>query len=92
MKLKVNEPENAVKHCSYSGPKFGSGYDLYVSDESNTDRKGFMSLSSYEFPNEKSDREGGQFIVGGDDWSFQTTEVEVFKVLSKRKLEATNWK
>ena len=65
---------------------------MYVSDESNTDRKSFMSLSSYECPNEKSDREGGQFIVGGDDWSFQNTEIEVFKALSTRKLEAANWK
>ncbi len=44
-----------------------------------------MNLSAYEFPNGKICTEGGQFIVGGYDHTFQTVEIEVFQVLNKFK-------
>ena len=67
MKLKVNHPGRAVLHSSYLGPGFGDGADLVVNNESNTNRDSSMILNSYKFPNGKSGREGGQFIVGGED-------------------------
>ena len=40
-----------------------------------------MNLSSFEFPNVKSGKEVGKFIVGGSDNFFKTVEIEVFQVL-----------
>lgn len=80
MKLKVNEPENAVLHSSL-GPTFGWGYDLFVSCLSNTNRRSCMLLRSYdnELPNGK--KGVGRFIIGAEYYKFKTMEVEVFKVL-----------
>ena len=80
LKLEVTRQKKAVWHCSSQGPIFGTGPDLIVLDESNADRDSYMYLDSYEYPNGLSEAEGGQFIVGGEDNKFQTSEVEVFKV------------
>ncbi len=78
--LKVELPENAVYHHSNYGPTFGGGPDLYVSSLSNTNKNSHMDLHSYEFPNRKSGKEGGNFIKGGADHKFQTVEIEVYQV------------
>ena len=83
LKLMVTKPEYAVLHSSSHGPTFGGdmlfGRDLYVFNSSNTNRRSSMNLSSYEYPNGLSGREGGRFIVGGADGNFQTVEVEVYQ-------------
>ena len=40
-----------------------------------------MRLESYEFPDGRRGDEGGEFMVGGGDYRFQTVEIEVFEVL-----------
>jgi hypothetical protein len=81
LKLKVKSPENAVYNYSNNDPAFGAGRDLYISSLSNTNRHSGMTLCSYEFPNGIKGNEGGKFIVGGSDNSFQTIEIEVFQVI-----------
>jgi len=82
LKLRTELPEKAVYHISRYGPLFGNnGNDLCVYSLSNTNRQNFMHLTSYEFPNGMSGNEGGEFILGGSDYKFQTAEIEVFQVL-----------
>ena len=81
LKLKVKSQEHAVYHHSSYGPTFGGGYDLHVSSLSNSNRKSYMNLVSYEFPNKIKGIEGGILIVGGSDHNFQTDEIEVFQVV-----------
>ncbi len=81
LKLKIKSPAEAIIHQSSEGPVFGGGDDLHVSSFSNINRKSYMYLYSYEFPNGVSWNEGDQFIVGGSDHHFQTVEIEVFQVL-----------
>ncbi len=80
MKLKVESPEDAVYHQSKYGPTFDVCHDLHVSLLLNINSKSSMYLGSYEFPNGVSGNEGGEFIVGGSDFFFQTVEIEVFQV------------
>jgi hypothetical protein len=82
LKLKVTDTQYAVKHDSLYGPYFGNGWDLHVSDSSNTNTHSHMNFKSYDFPNGKSGEEGGRFCLG-DSHRFQTAEIEVFKVISK---------
>jgi len=79
--LKVKPPKNAFYHHSKCGPTFGDGCDMYVSSLSNTNIYSNMNLNAYVFPNGKSGKEGGKFIVGGSDCYFQTVEIEVFQIL-----------
>jgi hypothetical protein len=82
LKLKIKSSGNyAVLQSSFSGPIFGSVHDLMVCSLSDTNRKSFMNIQSYEYPCGISGYEGGQFIVGGSDHYFQTVEIEVFQVL-----------
>jgi len=81
LKLRVSSSQGAVYHASNYGPTFGGGNDLHVSSLSNTNRDSYMELYSYEFPNGMSGNEGGEFILGGSDYKFQTAEIEVFQVL-----------
>ncbi len=80
LKLKVTDAKNAVIHYLNCGPAFGSGFDLYVSDLSNTSLTSYMWLASYEFPGGKSSAEGGKFILGDSNNFFQSAEIEVFQV------------
>ncbi len=80
LKLKVNFPENAVCHFSNYGPTFGGGYDLHVSNLSDTNRESYLNLVSYEFPNNIKGKEGG-ILIGGSDHNFQTVKIEVFQVV-----------
>ncbi len=83
-KLRVCTPQKAVYHRSINGPTFGAGRDLIVFSLSNTNRKSFMNLHSYKFPNDYNDdisgTKGGKLIVGGSNENFQTVEIEVFQV------------
>ncbi len=81
LKMKVNSPDDAVVHSPSYGPTFGGGHDLHVCSLSDSNRKSYMNLVSYEFPNKMKGIEGGIFIVGGSDNKFQTVEIEVFQVL-----------
>jgi len=81
LKLKVKSPQNSVYQFSSYGPTFGGGHDLHVTNLSNTNKNSYMNLHSFEFPNGKSDIEGGKFIVGGSDHKFLTDEIEIFQVL-----------
>ncbi len=81
LKLKVESPEDAVYHQSKYGPTFGVCHDLHVSLLSNINSESSVYLGSYEFPNGVNGNEGGEFIVGGSDFFFQTAEIEVFQVL-----------
>jgi len=81
LKLKVNLPQYAVAAYCHGGPLFGSGYDLFVSSLSNINRKSYIHISSYEFPNGISGEEAGELIVGGSNKYYQTAEIEVFQVV-----------
>ena len=78
--MKVKSSKNAVGQFPNYGPWFGGGPDLCVSSLSNTNRNSYMRFHSYKSPNGMRSIEGGQFIVGGSDFFFQTVEIEVFQV------------
>jgi len=80
LKLKVKSSQNAVYHSSSNGPSFGGFRDLFVFNLSNSNRKSYMYLSAYEFPNEKRGNEGGKLIAGGSNNKFQTAEIEDFRL------------
>ena len=82
LKLKATQPEQAVYHHPSWGPVFGGGdSDLYVCNSSNTNRRSYMNLQSYELPNALSGKEGRKFIVGAADRNFQTVEIEIYQCL-----------
>ncbi len=80
LKLKITEPpQNAVFHRPDWGPCFG---DLMVRDLSDTHRNNSMEPEGFESPNGHAlYSEGGKIFMGGEDGSFQTLEIEVFRVL-----------
>ena len=85
MKLTVIKEQYALYHVSDNDDMvqyvstFGIA-DLYVASQSNTNRKSGMIFNAYEPPQDKNGMEGGNFVVGGSDYHFKTSEIEVFKV------------
>ena len=63
----------------YFGPTFGI-HDLRVYGESNINRCSQMDFLIYEPPLGKTGVVGGNFVVGGSDNYFQTSEIEIFQV------------
>jgi len=80
LKLKVINIDKAVFHISSQGPNFGV-CDLDICSKSNKNRSSQMKFSSFKPPLGKNGVEGGNFVVGGPDNYFQTSEIEVFQVI-----------
>ena len=83
LKLAVNaQGTNAVIDCSWYGPSFGNGHDLYIADQSNSNTYSHANSNSYAYPNGLSGGAGGNFMVGGatNNRNFQTVEIEVYLV------------
>lgn len=75
-------PYNNNGHAFYNhqnyGPTFGNGHDLYVSNQSNANNSSYCNMTGiYSYPNSLG---LGQATFTGTH-NFQTTEVEVFKLL-----------
>ncbi len=90
LKFKVNDCVNAVDGNHNMGMNaclvFGLG-ELYVTNESNTNRKSIICLMNYanRYYNEEN---SGQLFVGNEDGRFQTSEIEVFRVLGTSKIDS----
>jgi hypothetical protein len=78
LKLAISDSVNALYDVPSYGPTFGSGHDMYISDNSNTNTNNHISSSSYTYPNGKSGSSGGVFMLGASN--FQVAEIEVFLV------------
>jgi hypothetical protein len=80
-RFNVTYPTYAI-NCYYSnGTTFGGGYDIYVSDNSNTNensRSGFGN--SYQLPKNITNgaEEAYSYLAGSFFW--KTTEIEVYQV------------
>jgi len=70
----VND-SGAISHDSSKGPTFGVGYDLYISNLSNTNSDSFSDCGASYTNNLISD----PYYLGDSEY-FQTVEVEVFQV------------
>jgi hypothetical protein len=79
-RFNVTSPNYAINSLYSNGPTFGGGYDLYVSDNSNTNensRTGFGN--SYQLPkNMTLGEESISYLAGSFYW--RTTEIEVYQV------------
>jgi len=78
LKLAISDSGYALYDSPSNGPTFGSGHDLYISDNSDTNTNSLISSSSYTYPNGTSGPPGGVFMLGASN--FQVAEVEVFLV------------
>jgi hypothetical protein len=78
LKLAVTDSNRALFDIPEFGPTFGYGYDLYISDASNTNANSYISSYSYSYPNGNSGSNSGLFMLGASH--FQVAEVEVFVV------------
>jgi hypothetical protein len=79
MKIDPNTPESAI-YCNFSsGPSFGGGRDINVSDNANTTIKSNSGLgSSYKHPQYTFGTNGAKTFLAGS-YNFQLVEIEVFK-------------
>ncbi|PFX29428.1 BTB/POZ domain-containing protein KCTD21 [Stylophora pistillata] len=69
----VNDQEDAIYCDSYHGPTFGGGYDLHVSNNTNTSGKSYSNLGySYQLPT------GQQYTFFTGAQKFNVTDYEVF--------------
>ena len=80
LKILAGQKLYAVVHNSAFGPVFGSGRDLIVRDQSNTNSNNYIKSSSYDAPNGQTGEAGGIYFNGGSDGYFQTVEIEVYQV------------
>ena len=46
----VITPENAIYRCQGCGPTFGCAWDIYISDNANSNNDSYTYLSCYETP------------------------------------------
>ena len=80
LEIKAGQEHQAVVHSSGYGPVFGAGYDLILTDQSNTNNSNFVKYWSYDAPNGKTGEAAGRFMLGGSTHYFQTAEIEVYQV------------
>jgi hypothetical protein len=66
---------NAMRCIPRSGPTFGGGYDLHISDNSNSNNESYTA-----FPFSYEDKTGIQNFTFANTLSFQTDDIEVFSV------------
>jgi hypothetical protein len=79
--MKTTNPDSAVYVSDYMGPVFGSGYDLAISDNSNSNFYSFAMIgSSYQLPPFliQNYLSAQSFLAGS--YYFKTVQVEVFLV------------
>jgi hypothetical protein len=80
-RFNVTRPDSAILCYSTFGPTFGGGYDIYVSDSSNTNEYSSSNLGySYQLPENTTygSEEARIYLAGSYNW--QTTEIEVYQV------------
>ncbi len=80
LNIKAVYVDTAVLHERETGPIFGKGRDLSVSDKSNINNHSYVRPQSYDAPNKQTESEGATFIHGGPSYYFQTIEIEVYLV------------
>jgi hypothetical protein len=84
VKMKIQAPQQAI-YCDVKyGPTFGFGHDIYISDNSNSNRYSYSDSGfSYKFPASYPRDTGSSkqkcFLAGSHN--FQVTEIEVFQRL-----------
>jgi hypothetical protein len=80
-RFNVTRPDSAIYGYSSYGPTFGGGFDIYVSDSSNTNRYSYSNLgNSYQLPKNITygSVEARNYLAGSLKW--KTTEIEVYQV------------
>jgi hypothetical protein len=81
-RFNVTRPDSAIYGYSSYGPTFGGGFDIYVSDSSNTIENSYSNLGySYQLPKNiiYGSIEARSYLAGNYYW-FKTTEIEVYQV------------
>jgi len=74
----VKDYNQAISCYLANGPSFGSGYDMYVHDNSNSNSNCYVSGSrAYNIP---MGANGKDSILTDGNRTFQTTEIEVYLV------------
>ncbi len=79
-KFKIHESKSdyAIYSSSYYGPTFGTGFDLFVADESNINTNSYSYLgSAYQF--KKGHFKSYNSYLAGSNY-FKTVEVEVYQL------------
>jgi hypothetical protein len=81
--MRVLKPEVAIFTDGLYGPSFGTGLDLFISDESNKNQYSFSNLGA-SFQKDIFITEPLNFLSGY--FVFQTNEIEVYHLKFDRKL------
>ena len=75
-KYQIARPEYAIHDLSGYGPTFGGGHDIYICDQSDT------TTGSYSnFPHSYSDRTGNGNATFTGNKNFQTSDIEVYRLV-----------
>ena len=79
MKIKPNRQQNAIGCFSSFGPKFGGGYDINITADSNTKNGSYSKLgNTYTHPQYTvGTNEAKSFLAGSDN--FLLSEIEVYQ-------------
>ena len=75
-----NDRNCSIYSLNQRGPIFGGGYDIYISDSSNTNSSSYSNLGfSYTHPEYTNGSDRTKTILAGTH-SFQVEEIEVFQM------------
>ena len=73
----------AIYSSNFYGPTFGTGYDLCVADQSNTNTNSYSYLgSAYQFKSSSHVKSYSSYLAGSN--YFETVEVEVYHLNKKQ--------
>ena len=67
----VITPQNAIYRCQGCGPIFGNGWDIYISDNANSNNDSHNNLNNYETPkgaNTPATILAGTYYFSPNDW------------------------
>ena len=67
----VKDPRSAILKYSENGPTFGNGWDIYISDNANSNRESYCIPEAYETPKEAQEPTtifSGTKYFSPDDW------------------------
>ena len=77
--IQSTKVSNAIYgYYSSYGPIFGGGFDIYISDQSNTKTGSYSNIYSYTPPTYPSGSDRTTFLAGGNS-NWVTTEIEVYQ-------------
>jgi hypothetical protein len=82
VKINIKNPEQAIFVNELYGPSFGSGMDIFICDQSNSNPYSFSNFGfSYQSPDFVKNT--NNFLAGS--FNFQAQEIEVYHINYNRK-------